>query len=394
MSSSFTTTNMQNITYRKSPFITVIIALHVLLPASASAQARYSLNSVRSGDVLDRCQISLFSLGTKGDSVVWDISDISVINDKEETVYVAADDEPEIIAEYNNTLYNMYTNKGDSVLLNGYGDSNTKVNLSIPEIIFCGNMSSRDIINGVFHGSAVYSERIMARIYGAYTLEQDAAGIIILPDNDTLVQVRRVHTKKHIKEERLPQIKSEKDLSVYVDSICKYNNDSIRHRLYNDIVPVEQDIYRWYAEGYRYPILETIITGFLGKNPKYIAAYYYPPEGQEKLDDEENKEIRKNIASDKISKVGEYKNGNDILLDYSVSVNGKNITIDCTLEENATIKALVCDVRGIVYKSTSDIHVEKGFYSTTIDCGSLRNGNYVLYLNVNGDVYHNKVMLK
>ena len=385
---------MQNITYRKSPFITVIIALHVLLPASASAQARYSLNSVRSGDVLDRCQISLFSLGTKGDSVVWDISDISVINDKEETVYVAADDEPEIIAEYNNTLYNMYTNKGDSVLLNGYGDSNTKVNLSIPEIIFCGNMSSRDIINGVFHGSAVYSERIMARIYGAYTLEQDAAGIIILPDNDTLVQVRRVHTKKHIKEERLPQIKSEKDLSVYVDSICKYNNDSIRHRLYNDIVPVEQDIYRWYAEGYRYPILETIITGFLGKNPKYIAAYYYPPEGQEKLDDEENKEIRKNIASDKISKVGEYKNGNDILLDYSVSVNGKNITIDCTLEENATIKALVCDVRGIVYKSTSDIHVEKGFYSTTIDCGSLRNGNYVLYLNVNGDVYHNKVMLK
>ena len=136
---------MQNITYRKSPFITVIIALHVLLPASASAQARYSLNSVRSGDVLDRCQISLFSLGTKGDSVVWDISDISVINDKEKTVYVAADDEPEIIAEYNNTLYNKYTNKGDSVLLNGYGDSNTKVNLSIPEILFCGNMSSRDI---------------------------------------------------------------------------------------------------------------------------------------------------------------------------------------------------------------------------------------------------------
>ncbi len=386
---------MQDRIYKIIPSLMVVITtLYVLLPVSANAQTRHTVNSVRDGDVLDRCQISLFSLGTKGDSVVWDISDISVINDKEKTVYVAADDEPEIIAEYNNTLYNKYTNKGDSVLLNGYGDSNTKVNLSIPEILFCGNMSSKDIINGVFHGSAVYSERIMARIYGAYTLEQDAAGIIILPDNDTLVQVRRVHTKKHIKEERLPQIKSEKDLSVYVDSICKYNNDSIRHRLYNGNVPVEQDIYRWYAEGYRYPILETIITGFLGKSPKYIAAYYYPPEGQEKLDDEENKEIRKNIASDKISKVGEYKNGNDILLDYSVSVNGKDITIDCTLEENATIKALVCDVRGIVYKSTSEMHVEKGFYSTNIDCGSLRNGNYVLYLNVNGDVYHKKVVLK
>ena len=89
---------MQDRIYKIIPSLMVVITtLYVLLPVSANAQTRHTVNSVRDGDVLNRCQISLFSLGTKGDSVVWDISDISVINDKEKTVYVAADDEPEII---------------------------------------------------------------------------------------------------------------------------------------------------------------------------------------------------------------------------------------------------------------------------------------------------------
>ena len=64
--------------------------------------------------------------------------------------------------------------------------------------------------------------------------------------------------------------------------------DSIIKRMAGDSARIREDIYRWYAEGYRYPVLEAKTTAYCGKR-LMEETFYCPPEVQEQLVlDEEN----------------------------------------------------------------------------------------------------------
>ena len=75
-------------------------------------------------------------------------------------------------------------------------------------------------------------------------------------------------------------------------------------------------------------------------------------------------------------------------------MSGHSITIDYSLRATANVRALLCDVRGMVYKSHTAVNPAGSDYSLTLDCTGLRPGEYVLYLNVNGVVSSGKVRLQ
>ena len=75
-------------------------------------------------------------------------------------------------------------------------------------------------------------------------------------------------------------------------------------------------------------------------------------------------------------------------------MSGHSITIDYSLRAAANVRALLCDVRGMVYKSHTAVNPAGSDYSLTLDCTGLRAGEYVLYLNVNGVVSSGKVRLQ
>lgn len=79
---------------------------------------------------------------------------------------------------------------------------------------------------------------------------------------------------------------------------------------------------------------------------------------------------------------------------HSVTTTGKQLTISYSLNNTADITALVSDPMGIVYRQKK-VHNDRGDgFAFTIDCGDLRRGQYVLYLNVNGIVYNEKLSIK
>lgn len=129
-----------------------------------------------------------------------------------------------------------------------------------------------------------------------------------------------------------------------------------------------------------------------------------PPEDQQQLYDPENEEARKLLADNESNGSGT-ENGNspdkedgkksvdDILQDLNVVVNNNTITVGYTLRQDATVTAMVCDISGVIYRQQSQTGQTGDHYQMTILCDGLRRGQYVLYMNVNGQVTSQTISL-
>ena len=83
----------------------------------------------------------------------------------------------------------------------------------------------------------------------------------------------------------------------------------------------------------------------------------------------------------------------EAMIHYTVEVHDKVITLRYDLIEDCSVKAIVANVAGIVYRE-KQLSGETGVSNEcTIDCGGLRSGEYILYINANGQVYQQKVKL-
>jgi hypothetical protein len=109
-------------------------------------------------------------------------------------------------------------------------------------------MQIGDSVEGYFHGRGTYCNRIALRNYGHYHTKVVKQGSMILPEGDTLRNVLLVHTERIEGEQYHPDI--------YHDSLCVYTIDSVMTRLQTDSTLATIHIDRWYAPGYRYPILK------------------------------------------------------------------------------------------------------------------------------------------
>ena len=69
------------------------------------------------------------------------------------------------------------------------------------------------------------------------------------------------------------------------------------------------------------------------------------------------------------------------------------VTIHYATDHDTQMTALVANAQGYVYKRT-DQSCSAGNGQTTIDCSGLRKGQYIIYINVDGDHYAEKVNLK
>ena len=279
-----------------------------------------------------------------------------------------------------------------------------------PELLLSLPLVYGSRYDGQFHGTSAYCEKVFSRTFGTYQVEVDGTGSMLLPTGGTLRHIFRVHATKLTSARFFPEVQRERMLKTFVDSI-RFPADSIRLGVALDTLVMETNTYRWYAEGYRYPILEVISTGFKGEKPWTTEAYYCSPEEQEQLDDSDNELLRRELASNNGNGTGTPsdgtaedgdgtgKNGNsgngtgNLLKDLNVSVNNNTITIEYTLLQDATVTALVCSVSGIVYRQQSQTGQAGDYSLMSIRCDGLHRGQYVLYLNVNGQVTSQTVNL-
>ena len=206
---------------------------------------------------------------------------------------------------------------------------------------------------------------------GITTVRVDAEGSLVLAENDTVRNVRRVHT-----------------IDSY--SICMDLDSAALDTA--KLTQVIDERYEWYLPESQYPILEDF-TSTTYCDMEAIGttkhAYCNLPENQETYyitpGDENETEEEEGSSSDE-QQIPE-------IIHYRIEIQGKVIKIKYDLDEDATITTIVANHKGMLCLSkqwTQDAGLE---CFVQIDCDSLRPGVYILYINVNGKVYSEKVTL-
>lgn len=379
-----------------------IIAL-ALICTIANAQNIKGSHEVRANDEVKKQQVEYAAVDSTGQGMVWDLSEVEFTKWEPTATYTAEDSRKGVvIGTERNTRY-YYESKPEALLLRGFENNLLKVEYDQPEVLLRMPLVYGDRYEGQFHGTSAYCEKVFSRTFGTYRVEVDGTGSMVLPLGDTLRHVSRVHSTKLTSARFFPKVQRERMLKAVVDSI-KFPVDSIRLGVVKDTLVVETNTYRWYAAGYRYPVLEVISTGYKGEKPWTTEAFYCAPEDQQQLYDPENEEARKLLADNESNGSGT-ENGNspdkedgkksvdDILQDLNVVVNNNTITVGYTLRQDATVTALVCDISGVVYRQQSQTGQADDHYQMTILCDGLRRGQYVLYMNVNGQVTSQTISL-
>ena len=200
--------------------------------------------------------------------------------------------------------------------------------------------------------------------------EADATGTIYFNDTDTLFNVIRVH-----------QISSA-GIRQHLPEVSVPDETNIKQRI--------EERYYWYARGYRYPVFETSsITIYNDMEPVSCqqTAFCTLPSDQFLPEDSINQQILLNDSLERIN--AELPP----VIHYTVTMDGNYVTVNYSVDADATINAIVCDRMGVVYRRASESGNAGASGILHIDTVGLKAGIYILYLNVNGQVFNEKIEL-
>lgn len=330
----------------------------------------------RANDEVKRQEVKLEEQGawSKGQeqNMVWDFSKLEMADGSSTADYADEKAYEGLLVGTEFCTRHYLEPRRDSLLIYGYENNLMKVSYDRPELLLHLPLTYGEKHSGALQGTLDYCETMLFRLTGDYETEVDATGVMVLPSGDTLRHVSRVHLTERI-------------ALHYIHA-----DDSLQTDMQKSPLQVT-DTYRWYAAGYRYPILETTTQGLLDIKPQARRTLYCPPEEQRTFYDEENEQLRRALAE--LDGQGGGDNGASTASPMSqcdISVSGDVITVDFNLTESATVRALVCNTQGMLFRQQSQI-CTAGIGQLTISCTGLRPGEYILYLNVNGQMKSRKV---
>lgn len=364
--------------FEKMKLTALVILLSFSLKISGQ-QINQPSNHYRNGDMLEKRQVKVEGFDLNSKNGVWSLEDAEISKKTYITEYTADADTMMMLERGNRTYFHQ-----ENGLVSIIGSENPQelISFDMPETWLKFPMQKGDSIIGYFNGTGKYCDHLFMRRFGTYMTMADAVGKLVLPEGDTLRNVIRLHTERYVGTIVTP-------IDTIKTVVPVFTVDSIVTHLIPDTARVREDVYRWYAEGYRYPVLEAT-TLHVGSTALSKEVFYFAPEIQEQLAlDEENKRIRKQIADQQASCNQGDNTSNSAqqpIFINDVTVNGQTAVAIFELTEDADVKGLVCTISGMVLRQQSQ-HFEAGTNcQMDIDCNSLRKGEYVLYLNANGQV--------
>lgn len=335
----------------------------------ACAQIKLSDMEPLSADSLQRCSIRYFSPGKGGKDRVWDFS--HKLGSKESAQVMFFKDSTGLVSivEPNRICY--YCSTPDTLILLGSETPlekrsyvKTKVSKRFP-LEYSDSIVKRFRCEGLYCGNHPFRED------GTTIVKTDATGSIVLAENDTVRNVKRVHT---------------------IDSyfICMdIDSAALDTAMLTQII---DERYEWFLPESQYPVIENVTsTTYLNMDaigttryaycnlPEEQVAYYITLEDEDTTDETDNYIDAETEEPD--------------IIHYKITINGGVINITYGLDAEATISTIVASHLGMTYRQRTWNQQAGQGYSTQINCSGLRHGTYILYINVNGKIYSEKVTL-
>ena len=356
-------------------------------------QITLRLNNYRSHDPLTKQRVTAdIEALLSSRKAVWSLEEAELSEESYNTEYTTETDTLMAVERGNRTYYSQ-----DRGAISVIGSENFMELMSydMPETWLQFPMQVGDSVAGYFNASGSYCERFFMRRYGTYKTKADALGMLVLPQGDTLHNVIRLHTERYVGTIAIP-------IDTMKYRIPAFTVDSIVIHLAPDTAKVREDEYRWYAEGYRYPILEAKILSYCD-SMLTEEMYFCGPEVQRALAyDEENEAIRVRLAEEEqarlwgsVSEETANSRGSDSGFRYDISQDDGNgqVAINYTADHDVRMTALVANTLGYVYKRAEQ-DCPAGSGHIPFDCNGLPRGQYIIYINVDGDKYAEKINLK
>jgi hypothetical protein len=219
--------------------------------------AQFYMTSKSHGFVADEVNkmkiCSTVEPGNAGNNVVWDFSNLNIIEDFSGLVENVVYDQNYgkllntnvILKEYNSQFY--FKNNDESLELYGIGSNGTlSVKYTKPFVKMKYPFTYGSSYKGDFEGEYLQSN---GKVTGTYEVTGDAYGKLILPGNKILKNVLRVKTEQ-----------------IFKTNFENYSYDS------------KITAYRWYIKDYRFPVLvilqeEYIFNGSPSKSYKVAVNY-------------------------------------------------------------------------------------------------------------------------
>ena len=268
----------------KQLFVSFLLLSLMLLSNGINAQTLLrSTHTPRHGDTMKRTQLLSLSTVNSDNNSVWDLTQLENNGKTMRQRYRQPSDTIPIIGavEYGTRYY--YPTDTDTMRLLKLENNLMFLGYDLPETRMRFPVNLGDSIGGLFHATGTYCDKLRFRSFGQYHVVADAEGKIVCHNGDTLRHVLRLHTVRITAQQHFP-------IDTIPSGIDVFTTDSILFHLQTDSIQLREDIFRWYALGYRYPILEVFAESYDPVQPcNQLITWYCPPEEQKLLDlDEEN----------------------------------------------------------------------------------------------------------
>ena len=319
-------------------------------------------NGPKANDRVVRQMLPYSYEGASGDSQTWDFSGLDPEGDDIINYVVQGD----TVIGINHDGANRYLSDEYGMWQTGLEDAIEKIAYDEPMMTMRFPLAYGDRYSSPFEGEGRYCGTHHIRHFGTVSIKADGQGILVLSEGDTLRNVIRVQTI------------TTAAIRISKDSL---SNDNDNQKL------VITERYGWYAEGFRYPVLETV-TSTSYHDLKPVATRQFGlrclPIMQLALTDSINSEIRQSAANP----------ADQDIFTCEVSESQNQITLRYSLKSDATIRVIVADAQGMLHKNLEETRPAGQGYELCLDCSSLRRGQYAIYINVNGTIYNHKISVK
>lgn len=331
----------------------------------------------RPDDRFTRQKISRISSIDSGLNCVWDFSSAQIIDGN--TIVKYKSEMPGMISQIYEANKHIFKLSSDTVFYCGFenrlalhADSIAAIDLIFP-MCYGREKSQPYYLKGQYCGEQNMHECGVSRIV------VDGYGSLILPDGDTIRNVIRV---------------------------CNIHDARIELKEIGDTMPINlsdttltrrvQTRHRWWALGYRYPIVETVEDVYSNAEEETSSAWQgwitLPSEQEYSVrGDTINEELRNQPHSiDSTELVAEENDDSQTtdqssaqqVTDVAITVGAGVLSIDYQVQGvSIEIEMVVADIPGRVYAYIPRQTACTGFNTAQIDCSSLPSGEYLLYLN-------------
>ena len=364
-----------------------LLAVPIFLSAQRSLQS--DLNMFRANDVLIKKQVEYKDPGQTGENVLWNFSELQVMNEKYEVSYTTQNDT--IITGTEHLTRYRYSLQNDSLLLWGFDNQTTRLRNIQPELLLRFPANYGDRTEAPYYAHGKYGNRLEMDAMGTISTVIDSYGTMILPDKDTLKNVLRTHTIKYIAEDTRPIGDAYFDK---LESPLEITPDSIALRLNTDTVLFVVETFRWYEKGCRYPVFETVRgwEQFRTKEPNEFlrTAFFFPPHVNYYTEEEEEELYQLAVEDDNMPE--------DIWKDLSYNIFPNpvesTLNIELYLPKATNVRLRLSSTIGIILIDDDKGRYPSGAYNLQMDVTNLPTNNYILDVWLDGKLINGLIIIK